>query len=61
MTKIETVKSENPEIFRLNVNGYLADGYDFESSGHDLVVIPGEGLYGQWWAIVKQEDEDDES
>ena len=57
MTKIETVTNPNEAIFKLNVNGYLKDGFTLVNAGKSP---NSEVVCGDWWAIVKKEDEQNE-
>ncbi len=57
MLKIETITDSNEAIFKLNVNGYLKDGFTLVSAGKSP---DSEVACGDWWAIVKKEDKDDD-
>jgi hypothetical protein len=56
MKKIETVSEQSAAIFKINVNGYLKDGFELVSAGKSP---DSEAACGDWWAIVKKEDKDD--
>ena len=53
---VETVKDPNEDIFKLNVNGYIKDGFTLESSGLIFENYGADDCGRLWWAIVKKED-----